>query len=152
MSRAIKIMWEFKEAWWNTNGFCGRLHCDGALQQLWDGTRGTQPVLTAYICGDRALEWTKLGDPVKAGVYELTQYFPEAQDLFVQGKLIDWINDPYSLGAFSHYAPGYTLDHAENMVEQCGRIHFAGEHTATWVGFIEGALESAHRVVREVLQ
>ena len=150
MSRAIKISWEFDSAWWQERGFCGRLHCDGALQQLWDGSRGEKPVLTAYICGDRAMEWTKLADPVNAGVYELTQYFPEAKEHFVRGEMFDWINDPYSLGAFSHYAPGYTLGHAENMVAPHGRIHFAGEHTATWVGFIEGALESAHRVAGEI--
>ena len=152
MSRAIKIVWEFKQAWWKDQGFCGRLHCDGSLQQLWDGSRSEKPVLTAYITGERAVEWTKLADPVNAGVYELTQYFPEARELFVKGEVFDWINDPYSLGAFSHYAPGYTLGHAENMVVPHGRIHFAGEHTATWVGFIEGALESAHRVTREICE
>ena len=152
MSRAIKIVWEFKNAWWKERGFCGRLHCDGALQQLWEGSRGSSNILTAYICGDRAVEWTNLADPINAGVYELTQYFPEAKEHFIQGQMFDWINDPYSLGAFSHYAPGYTLGHAENMGASHGRIHFAGEHTATWVGFIEGALESAHRVVGEVLK
>jgi monoamine oxidase len=151
VSRAIKIVWEFNEPWWKERGFCGRLHCDGALQQLWDGSRGDNPVLTAYITGDRAVDWINLGDPVNAGIFELAQYFPEAKDHFVQGRIIDWINDPYALGAFSHYAPGYTLNHAENMVKPNGRIHFAGEHTATWVGFIEGALESSHRVVDEVV-
>ncbi len=150
MSRAIKIVWEFSRAWWTDRGFCGRFHCDGALQQLWDGSRGKRPILTAYITGERAVEWTQLADPVNAGVYELSQYFPEAREHFIKGEMFDWINDPYSLGAFSHYAPGYTLNHAENMVKPHGRIHFAGEHTATWVGFIEGALESAHRVAGEI--
>ena len=150
MSRAIKIVLEFKSAWWKDRGFCGRMHCDGALQQLWDGSRSGTPVLTAYICGERAVEWTKLPDPISAAVYELSQYFPEAKDHFVQGRMHDWINDPYSRGAFSHYRPGYTLEHAEHIVKPQGRIHFAGEHTATWVGFIEGALESAHRAIREI--
>ena len=154
MSRSIKIVWEFDKPWWKDQGFCGRLHCDGALQQVWDGTlesaEGEHSILTAYICGDRAVEWTKLPDPISASVWELSQYFPEAKEHFVTGQMFDWINDPYSLGAFSHYAPGYTLGHAENMVAPHGRIHFAGEHTATWVGFIEGALESAHRVAEEI--
>lgn len=150
MSRAIKIALEFTSPWWKDRGFCGRFHCDGPLQQMWEGTRGNVPILTAYICGERAVEWTSLPDAVSAAVYELAQYFPEAKDHFVRGWLHDWINDPYSRGAFSHYRPGYTLEHAEHMVKPQGRIHFAGEHTATWVGFIEGALESAHRVVREI--
>ncbi len=150
MSRAIKIVWRFSQAWWRDRGFCGRLHCDGPLHQLWEGTRGTEPILTAYICGDRAVEWTRLGDPVSAGLYEIAQMFPEAPAFFVHGEIHDWINDPYSLGAFSHHAPGFALDHAGNIGTAEGRIHFAGEHTATWVGFIEGALESAERVAAEI--
>lgn len=152
MSRAIKIVWEFEKAWWLERGFCGRLHCDGSLQQLWDGSRGKNPILTAYITGERAVEWTKLPDPVNAGVYELSQVFPESKETFVQGKCIDWIKDPFSLGAFSHYAPGFALDHSEQIGKPNGRIFFAGEHTATWVGFIEGALESAHRVTKELCE
>ncbi|MBS1703215.1 MAG: FAD-dependent oxidoreductase [Armatimonadetes bacterium] len=150
MSRAIKIALQFKKTWWTERGFCGRFHCDGALQQMWDGTRGGSPVLTAYICGERAVEWTSLPDPISAAAYELGQYFPEAKDSFDGGWLHDWIHDPYSRGAFSHYRPGYVLEHSQNMIVPFDRVHFAGEHTATWVGFIEGALESAERVVAEV--
>jgi monoamine oxidase len=32
-----------------------------------------------------------------------------------------------------------------------GRVQFAGEHTSVWIdGWMQGALESGHRVVREV--
>jgi monoamine oxidase len=31
-----------------------------------------------------------------------------------------------------------------------GRIHFAGEHTSPWTGWMQGALESARRVVAEI--
>jgi monoamine oxidase len=151
MSRAIKICWEFDRPWWKDAGWGGSLHCDGALQQTWDGSLGEAPVLTAYICGQQAAEWTQLGDPVRAGVYELAQMFPEAATHFRRGWVHDWINDPYSRGAFSHLAPGYVLEHMRDIAPPEGRIHFAGEHTATWVGFIEGALESAERVTAEVL-
>jgi monoamine oxidase len=32
-----------------------------------------------------------------------------------------------------------------------GRLHFAGEHTSSWMGWMEGALESGERAAREVL-
>jgi monoamine oxidase len=152
MSRAIKISWQFDQAWWLDEGFCGRLHTDGPLQQIWDGTRGEVPVLNAYICGNRAAEWTQLADPVQASLYELGQLFPNSKDHFLRGELHDWVHDPYSLGAFSNYAPGYVLEHSEHIRTPEERVFFAGEHTATWVGFIEGALESAHRVTKEVNQ
>ena len=32
-----------------------------------------------------------------------------------------------------------------------GRVHFAGEHTSLWIAWMNGALESAERVVAEIL-
>ncbi|OJU65321.1 MAG: hypothetical protein BGO01_15785 [Armatimonadetes bacterium 55-13] len=150
MSRAIKICWQFDKDWWHEEGWGGSMHCDGPLQQTWDGSLGEAPILTAYVCGEQAADWIKLGDPVKAGLYELTQICPQASEHFARGWWHDWISDRYALGAFSHLAPGYVLEHMEYASTPESRIHFAGEHTATWIGFIEGALESAERVVAEI--
>lgn len=150
MSRAIKIVWEFDRPWWEEVGWGGSLMYDGPLQQTWDGAQSSAPILSSYICGDQAVEWTKLGDPVKAGIYELSQLFPEAARSFQRGWIHDWISDPFSQGAFSHLAPGYVMDHMASIASAEGRIHFAGEHTASWTGFIEGAFESAERVVEDL--
>jgi monoamine oxidase len=32
-----------------------------------------------------------------------------------------------------------------------GRLHFAGEHTSAWMGWMEGALQSGERAAREIL-
>jgi monoamine oxidase len=37
------------------------------------------------------------------------------------------------------------------MIRPEGRIHFAGEHTSSWMGWMEGALESGERAAREIL-
>lgn len=150
MSRAVKISWEFDRAWWIDDGWGGSMLNDGPLQQTWDGSLGESPVMTAYICGNQAAEWARLGDPVKAGLYELHQLCPQASDHFVRGWWHDWVTDKFALGAFSHLAPRYVLEHMEAISLPESRIHFAGEHTASWVGFIEGAIESAERVVKEV--
>ncbi|MDR3689074.1 MAG: NAD(P)/FAD-dependent oxidoreductase [Fimbriimonas sp.] len=149
MSRAIKICWEFDRDWWHDLGWGGSLLCDGPLQQLWDGSLGSAPILTAYICGEQAVNWLALGDPVRAGIYELSLMFPDASKHFVRGWVHNWLTDPFNSGAFSHLAPGYVLEHMEHIAPPEGRIHFAGEHTALWSGFIEGALESAERVIAE---
>jgi monoamine oxidase len=151
MSRAVKLVWQFSEPWWRQQGWGGSMMCDRAIQQTWDGSLGDAHILTAYICGDKAVEMMSLGDPVRAGVYELAQIFPHALDTFERGWAHNWLVDPYAHGAFSHLAPGYVLEHMEHIAPPQGRIHFAGEHTATWIGFIEGALESAERVSAEVL-
>jgi len=150
MSRAVKISWVFHEPWWRDEGWGGSMLCDGPLQQTWDGSLGGAPVLTAFVCGDQATEWSRLGDPVKAGLYELGQLCPKATEQFDRGWWHDWVTDRYALGAFSHVPPGYVLEHMEHIATPSSQIHFAGEHTADWIGFVEGALESAERVVAEV--
>lgn len=151
MGRAIKMVWEFDRPWWEEAGWGGSMLCEGPIQQTWDGSQADAPLLTAYICGDQAAEWTKLGDPIRAGIYELAQLFPQAANSFQRGWIHDWNADPYAQGGFSHLAPLYVLEHLKHIAPPEGRIHFAGEHTARWIGFIEGALESAERVAAEIV-
>ena len=151
MSRAIKISWEFESPWWKDQGWGGSMKCEGPIQQTWDASLGDAHILTAYVCGQSATEWAGLEDPVRAGVHELALLVPQAASTFKRGWMQDWLNDPYARGAFSHLAPGYVLEHMEHISTPEGRIHFAGEHCASWTGFIEGALESAEHVVPEVL-
>jgi monoamine oxidase len=125
--------------------------CDGPLQQTWDGSMGEAPVITSYVCGEEAVRRGELGDPVAAGLYELCQIAPAARDHFVRGWFHNWPKDPFAQGAFSHLAPGYVLEHMPYIAPAEDRIFFAGEHTSPWVGFIEGAFESAERVVSEVI-
>ena len=152
MSRAIKICFQFREKFWEEMDWGGSLFCSGPLQQVWDGSRGGKPILCAYVCGDDARFWANKPDSVQAALKELSKMVPEAQDQFVRGWLHDWGSDPFSRGSFSHLAPGYVLDYMEHIAKPLKRVHFAGEHTALWIGFIEGALESAERVSEEVLR
>ena len=150
MGRTVKLMWEFDKAWWESDEWGGSMMCDGPLQQTWvEGCEA--PVLCAYVGGERAMEWTRMGDPVNAGVYELSKLHLEAAKHFKRGWAHLWPLDPYAGGGFSHLAPGYVLEHMEHISTTTSRIHFAGEHTSTWNGFIEGALESSERVVQEIL-
>jgi monoamine oxidase len=151
ISRAIKIVWQFDEPWWREQEWGGSMLCDGPLQQTWDGGIGDAPVLTSYVCGEEAARWSQLGDPVAAGLYELSQIFPTARGHFVRGWFHNWLADPFSRGAFSHLAPGYVLEHMSHIAPAEARVFFAGEHTSLWIGFLEGAIESAERVVRELV-
>lgn len=151
MSKAIKIAWEFDSFWWREFEWNGSLMCDSPLQQIWDATRGDAPVLSAYVCGHSRKHWLSANDPIRESIEELERLIPCAKGHFVRGWIYDWPSDPYAGGAFSHLSPGYVLEFMPHIASNDGCIHFAGEHTALWTGFIEGALESAERVVQEVL-
>ncbi len=151
MSRAIKVVMEFDRAFWKDLGWNGSLHADTVLQQVWDATLGDNPCLCAYVCGEAAHLVTNRADSVLDMVGELEKLFPGAQKHFVRGWTFDWVSEPFSHGAFSHFPPGYALTYRKYLAAPELRVHFAGEHTALWNGFVEGALESAERVVKEVL-
>ncbi|HRK74869.1 MAG TPA: FAD-dependent oxidoreductase, partial [Rhodothermales bacterium] len=62
-----------------------------------------------------------------------------------------WARNPFSLGAYSHFAPGQITRFARHIAQPIGALHLAGEHTAIESPGMEGALESAERVVRELM-
>jgi len=150
LGRTIKLTWQFDRAFWTGTPGSGNLYLDNDLQQVWDASLGSAPILSAYICGAGAERILANEDPVTAGLALLESAFPEAKEAFVRGWLSDWIHDPYTQGAFSFLGLRYVTGGMEHVSAPAGRLHFAGEHTSEWLGFIEGALESGERVAAEV--
>ena len=148
MGRVTKIVWEFDKSFWDV----GYHMTDSRLQQVWVGGRNGSPVLTAYICGNDTEFWRSRPNVIEASLDELEKMLPDAREHFRRAWVFDWTQNHLAHGGFSHIAPGCSFDGAETVSEPIGNVHFAGEHTATWIGFIEGALESAERAVREVIK
>ena len=146
LARAIKISFLFSRCWWKHEGWDGSVMLDGPLQQLWDGGFGEGAVLQAYVTGSAAEEWVTGADRADAATATLFEQFPQARPWHRETRINDWLNDPWARGAFSYFPQGFPVP----SVQPVGRIHLAGESTAQWNGFIEGALESAERVVKEI--
>ncbi|MFP2995399.1 FAD-dependent oxidoreductase [Spongiivirga sp. MCCC 1A20706] len=62
-----------------------------------------------------------------------------------------WIDNPYAGGAYAYWKPGQITEFADGIAAPNGRIHFAGEHTATISRGMEGAMESGERAAFEIL-
>jgi monoamine oxidase len=83
---------------------------------------------------------------VGAAVRELA---PEADVVAVHAH--DWAGDPYSRGTWTVLRPGQVHAAWSALRAPEGRVHFAGAHTALrWPSFMDGAIESGHRVAEEV--
>lgn len=147
MSRAIKIVMEFSSPFWENEGWEGNALVDSPLQQVWNTSRGGRHLLCAYICGEDSLKFSEGSEAVEL----LSRFSPAAGSALVRASLYDWRKEAFSKGAFLHLAPGFVLNHMKHLRQPERRTHFAGEHTAVWTGFMEGALESAERAVQEVL-
>jgi monoamine oxidase len=63
-----------------------------------------------------------------------------------------WQEDRWAGGGWGWVQPDQ-LDWMFPAMRQVeGNVHFAGEHTSLWIAWMNGALESAERVVAEVLR
>jgi monoamine oxidase len=61
-----------------------------------------------------------------------------------------WKADPWAGGAISLHAPEQLTTTCTGIERPEGRVHFAGEHTSRWPGWMQGALESGLRAAKEV--
>jgi monoamine oxidase len=62
-----------------------------------------------------------------------------------------WDNHPWSSGAFAWFLPGQHTALYRDVIAPEGRVFFAGEHASLAHTWMQGALESALRAVRDML-
>ena len=115
----------------------------GAMATTADGS-------TVLVCFGPSAAALDVGDPaaVAAAFAELA---PEGEVLATLAH--DWVGDPYSRGTWAVLRPGQVHAAWSALREPEGRVHFAGAHTALrWPSFMDGAIESGHRVAAEVAE
>ena len=148
----VKVALRFKARFWDAPSHSGSWLTDLPFQQVWDGGREGEPVLLCYVCGRGAKRLSKVSESAVASTLEsLATVYPEAKEEFIEGAFHDWTVDPWALGGFASLSPGSVHGSLPFLRQPHGRVHWAGEATADWIGFVEGALESAERSVQEVL-
>lgn len=148
--RSCKLMLRFRRPFWRGAGWGRSVLFDSPLQELWDATLGGAPTLCAYVVGDAAARLAGSPDPGALALRELSRRFACASEEFVGGELHAWLGGDHP-GPHAFIPPDYDCDLLPWRGRPWGRVHFAGEHTATWLGFMEGALESAETVVGQIL-
>ena len=85
-------------------------------------------------------------DRVGNTLTELEQIFPGLQENFEGSATKCWLDDEWSRGAWCFV--GFRDFGGASAVD--GRIHFAGEHISQWSSWIQGALSSGLRAVKEI--
>jgi monoamine oxidase len=113
------------------------------------GPRGILEAQATGVDGRHVAEMGE-GDRVQFALSQLQRIFPGLSGDFERGVSKSWDEDPWARGAFAYFRPGQMLSLLPHIVRPEGRVHFAGEHTSPWSGWMEGALESGLRAAREV--
>lgn len=136
------------------DGYPLKMWTDSLLEQIFPVKDETGRVqgFVAWANGDNADKLARSKQEVKQTVKaQLQQIRPTMAENVDISRVITWGSDPFSLGAYSHFAPGQIRQWADEMARPWHRIHFAGEHTAVAAAGMEAALDSAERVVQELL-
>jgi monoamine oxidase len=153
-SHTVKVFLQARNRFWLKLGFSGFVTTDLPVERTTPDP-GTDPdargALAAYQIGAFALTLEKMSeeDRVAAAYAQVRQLFPELAGVYEGGISKAWGIDPWQKGSFALHTPGQ-IGYIEILARREGRIHFAGEHTSAWTGWMQGALESARRVVGEV--
>lgn len=128
---------------------------EGHIQRVYEptaGTPGDTGILMAYTGGDEGRDLGAHSETERMDLVELGQreMYPSLAHR-VGGFSQAWSADPHFGGSYAVYRPGEVTRFWSVLRRPAGRIHLAGEHTATWTGYLEGALESGETVAARVL-
>jgi len=140
----------------------GESYSDLVLGSTWPGQvglPGPQGLLIAMNGGDFAAYAGAAAHgpapaPVVASHLEaMDALFPGASTAYAGVATLDhWVADPWVKGSYSYYRKGQFTAFRGIEAKPQGRIHFAGEHTASYSsqGTMNGAIESGERVAKEI--
>lgn len=148
----------YRRPFWRESGCSGEAVSDSGPATLTfdcspeDGRAG---VLLGFVGGPDARAFSRLGPGerrrvVLGGFARLFGPAAAAPEDYLEAS---WADEPWSQGGpTSSFGAGGWTAYGPCLRAPVGRIHWAGTETATvWSGYMEGALESAERVVAEVL-
>jgi monoamine oxidase len=136
-------VWEEK----GLNGFAFTKSVVEIWQPTWSqpGPRG---ILMTYARPGEAERITKMkeNERIAETVKQLDGMFGGLRESFERGATKCWTEDEWSRGAWG------LVDSAkfDMALARERRIHFAGEHLSSWVSWMQGALSSGLRAVKEI--
>jgi monoamine oxidase len=150
-----RVFLQCRRRFWLERGDSGWGATDDPMD-IWDYTRdqaGHRGILGAYLSGAIARKVTTLSESERGRfVRERMERAHPGLSEHVEGTAsYSWIDDPWARGASAEFAPGQMTRFYQTLRAPVGRIHFAGEYTSPWSGWMNGALESGHRAADAVI-
>ncbi|MEZ4391728.1 MAG: flavin monoamine oxidase family protein [Polyangiales bacterium] len=158
MGATVKFLARYARPFWRERGLSGEaVSGRGPISYCVDNSAhdDSTAMILGFVVGDDAVRWTASSPARREGeaLAQLARWFGEEALRPVAVRSHDWAEDPWTGGCpVCNPAPGVLTAEGARLRDPHGRVHFAGTETATaWVGYFEGALESAERAAEEVL-
>jgi monoamine oxidase len=140
---------------WDRRNLGSSIWTDTPLERIFmaAGIRGDKRgIFTVWTEGVGAKLPEKLNDSARQvwAKSEFEKALPFMKNSIERTQTKSWSNDEFVRGAYSHFTKGQFSTLKPHLKTSVGSIYFAGEHTAENAPGMEGALESAERVVAEI--
>jgi monoamine oxidase len=149
-----KVFLQMRNQFWKAKGQSGFAYTDLLSERFWalgPDSPEQRGLLLSYVIGSKAakLDGMDLQSRIQTTLSDAEQVFPTARDHFEAVRAKSWGQDPWQQGGLTAFGPG-ELSFIPVNARREGRILFAGEHTSRWNGWMQGAIESAQRVTKEI--
>ena len=147
----VRILLQSRDRFWNRAGLNGSART--ARAEVWDAAYDRQGPARGLLGATTGVAFTgkTAAQSLALGVDLVADAFPAIRSAFEKGIVHQWAQDRWSQGSFVAFAPGQMTALVPEIARAEDRVHFAGEHTSSWMGWMEGALESGERAAREIL-
>lgn len=153
-----KAVCVYEKPWWREQGFSGITSSDTGLIQMCvdDSPNANGPgVLIGFMAGQPARDVGELPEAERRSkiLDNMADFFGEQAKQPTDFEYLNWATEKYSRGGPTGLmGPGVQTAYGDALSKPCGRIHWAGTETATeWTGYLDGAIQSAERVIEEIL-
>ena len=116
------------------------------------GQPGRRGIVEAFVTGREARTLARM--PAEACVRrvraQVAQVIPAADERVERAAVYAWDADPWARGDYAWFRPGQVRALLPHLAAPEGRVHFAGDHTSSRPGWMQGALDSGLRAAGEV--
>jgi monoamine oxidase len=145
-----RVYLQTRNRFFEDKGLNGFAFTAGAIE-IWQPTwsqPGPRGILMTYARPGEAERITKLKENERVAVTlkQLDEMFLGLRENFERGASKCWLDDEWSRGAWAFVG----LTDFLPVVSVENNIHFAGEHLSPWPSWMQGALSSGLRAVKEI--
>jgi len=152
-----RVFLQTRKRFWLDEGLSGAATTDLPIMTAYDKAHylpGKRGLLEAYLAGERARKMAELtsSERLDFTIMQMERILPAIREHYEGGASVCWDEDVWARGAYAWFKPGQMESLLPHIARSEGRVHFAGDHTSPWPGWMNGALQSGARAAREVNQ
>ncbi|MEM9163870.1 MAG: FAD-dependent oxidoreductase, partial [Cyanobacteria bacterium P01_F01_bin.4] len=150
-----RVLLQTRHRFWQAQGKPGYTATDLPVGLVGDATfsqSGTGGILETLMTGAQARQAAVIATDRRAEFVmpHLEALYPGIQPQVEANTSISWDDQAWSKGGYVWFQPGQMSQLLPSLSRPEGRIHFAGEHTSPWNGWMQGALQSGERAAQEI--